>query len=275
MNALQLQAFKLFQDVYNSRTHLLEMLEDRGYNVDHLKNYNSDEIKTMLSEQINGKFDILPDIGPLDIFLEKKVNINSKTKKSDETDTITSTLSNLKLDGKEKEKEKDKDKDNSTTSGSSVEKIYVKYRLEPKFKGTASVKAQIAEIYEKHITTKDTLVMININRLLMKVGAKEKTDEDFVNDLYTTKNYFIQLFGLENFIRNVSRHSFVPKHRVLSTHEAQDMLKKFNCTIKNLPTIKRDDAQAKYIGLRLKQICEITRENVTSGTTIHYRLCVS
>ena len=58
--------------------------------------------------------------------------------------------------------------------------------------------------------------MININRLLMKVAAKEKTDEDFVNDLYITKNYFIQLFGLENFLFNISHHQFVPKHRILS-----------------------------------------------------------
>jgi len=232
MNASQIQAFKLYQDVFNSRQHLLEMLEDRGYNVEHLKNYTSDEIKTMIIEHSNGKFEISADMGPLDIFLEK-------------------------------------------TNNSIVEKIYVKYRLENKFKGTASVKSQIDEIYEKHIGVKDTLIMINRNRLLMKVGAKEKTDEDFVNDLYTSKNYFIQLFGLENFIRNVSHHDFVPKHRVLSSTEAQDLLKKFNCSGKNLPTIKRDDPQAKYVGLRLKQICEITRENVTSGITIHYRLCVS
>ena len=51
MNASQVQTFKISQDVYNSRTHLLEMIEDRGYNVDHLKNYTYDEIKTMLHEQ--------------------------------------------------------------------------------------------------------------------------------------------------------------------------------------------------------------------------------
>ena len=232
MNASQIQSFNLFQDIYNSRKHLLEMLEDRGYNVDHLKNNTSDEIKTMFHNHLIGKFKTSADIGPLDIFLEKQVN-------------------------------------------TSVEKIYVKYMLENKFKGTASVKTQIAEIYEKYITPKDTLIMMNINRLLMKVGAKEKTDEDFVNDLYTTKNYFIQLFGLENFLLNVSRHQFVPKHRILSVQEKQDLLKKYNCTVKNLPTIKRDDPQAKYIGLRLKQICEITRENITSGITIPYRLCVS
>ena len=34
MNASQIQAFKLYQDVFNSRKHLLEMLEDRGYNIE-------------------------------------------------------------------------------------------------------------------------------------------------------------------------------------------------------------------------------------------------
>ena len=232
MNATQVQTFKIFQDVYNSRKHLLEMLEDRGYNTGHLKNYTSDEIKTMLQEHYVGKFNVSADIGPLDIFLEKKVN-------------------------------------------STVEKIYVKYRLDSKFKGTASVKEQINEIYEKHISTKDTLIIININRLLMKVGAKEKTDEDFVNDLYTTKNYFIQLFGLENFLINVNKHHFIPKHRILSSQEVTDLLNKYNCTVKNLPTIKRDDPQSKYIGLRLKKICEIIRENITSGITVHYRVCVN
>ena len=33
------QSFKLVQDVYNSRKHLWEMLEDRGYNVEHLKKH--------------------------------------------------------------------------------------------------------------------------------------------------------------------------------------------------------------------------------------------
>jgi len=230
------QSFKLVQDVYNSRKHLLEMLEDRGYNVEHLKNYNLEEMSTMLTEHIAGKFTTLSDIGPLDIFLEKKV-----------------TIKNAPV----------------------VEKIYVKYNLENKFKGTANTKKQIAEIYENHLTTKDTLIFININRLLMKVAAKEKTDEDFVNDLYTTKNYFIQLFGLENFLFNISHHQFVPKHRILSHQETKELLEKYSCNIKNLPTIKRDDPMAKYIGLRIKQICEIKRENITSGVTTHYRLCVS
>ena len=30
---------------------------------------------------------------------------------------------------------------------------------------------------------------------------------------------------------------------------------------------------AKYIGLRLNQVCEITRNNITTGSSIIYRIC--
>ena len=107
----------------------------------------------------------------------------------------------------------------------------------------------------------------------MKIGVKDKGDED--QHLFITKSYFVQLFGLENFLFNVSRHQYVPKHRILSKQETIDFLAKFNITLKNIPTIKRDDPQAKYIGLRPKQVCEITAENVTSGTTTRYRVCAN
>ena len=228
------QIFKLYLDVYNSRKHLLEMLEDRGYNVDHLKGYTTDEIKTMLDEQNNGKFGTLPDIGPLDIMLEKTNTISGNAEK---------------------------------------EKIYVKYRLEGKFKGNTSLNLQINEIYEKFISTKDTLIILNMSRVLMKIGVKDKGDED--QHLFITKNFFVQLFGLENFLINVSHHQFVPKHRILSKQETIDLLDKYKITLKNLKIIKRDDPQAKYIGLRPKQVCEITSENITSGTTVHYRVCAN
>ena len=65
--------FKVYKDVFNSRKVILEMLEDRGFNVDHLKNYTEEEIKIMLNEHKIGKFGQIADIGPLDIFLEKNI----------------------------------------------------------------------------------------------------------------------------------------------------------------------------------------------------------
>ena len=227
------EIFKRYKYVYDSRKHLLEMLEDRGFPVENLTNYTSEDIKEMMVNHITGKFTTIPEVGPPDILLEKN------------------------------------------TGTANAEKIYIKYRLDSKFKGTTSLTAQIVEIYEKFLSTKDTLIILNVQRVSMKIGVKDKVDEEFVNDLLIRKNYFVQIFGLENFLINVSRHQFVPKHTVLSKQETQDLLTKYNCTNKNIPTIKRDDAQAKYIGLRPKQICKITAENVSSGTTEKYRLCVN
>jgi len=219
------------------------MLEDRGYDVSDLKNYTEDEMKIMLNEHNIGKFDQLPDKGPLDIILEKHSNT-----------TGTGT---------------------STGSTSDIEKIYVKYRLDDKFKGTTSLVNQINEIYANILTSKDTLIIINISRVLMKIGVKDKIDEEFVNNLYISKHYFVQIFGLENFLFNVSHHQLVPKHRILSKAETQKLLNDYNCSINNLPTIKRDDAQAKYIGLKPKQVCEIIVNNVTSGIAKKFRYCVN
>jgi DNA-directed RNA polymerase subunit H (RpoH/RPB5) len=227
------EIFKRYKYVHDSRKHLLEMLEDRGFQVENLKQYTPIDIKEMMVNHITGKFTTIPEVGPLDIFIEKN-------------------------DG-----------------SPNPEKIYVKYRLDPKFKGTTNLTTQIIEIYEKYLAPKDTLIILNVQRVSMKIGVKDKVDEEFVNDLFIRKGYFVQIFGLENFLINVSRHQFVPKHTVLSKQEAQDLLTKYNCTNKNIPTIKRDDAQAKYIGLRLKQICKIDVENISSGSTDKYRLCVN
>jgi DNA-directed RNA polymerase subunit H (RpoH/RPB5) len=227
------QIFKLYQLVYNSRVHLLEMLDDRGFDTSDLRNYTEEEMKIMLHEHNIGKFESLPEKGPLDIILEKH------------------------------------------TGTPNAEKIYIKYRLDDKFKGTTTLTNQINEIFETVLTNKDTLIILNISRIIMRIGVKDKLDEEFVNHLYITKNYFVQIFGLENFLFNVSHHQLVPKHRILSKTETQNLLNLYNCNIKNLPTIKRDDAQAKYIGLKPKQVCEIIVNNVTSGITKKYRLCVN
>lgn len=229
------QSNKLYNDVFKSREHILEMLEDRGYDVSHLLGYEPDNIKTMLIEHNNGKFEISDEVGPLDIYLEKTIGSSSLDK----------------------------------------QKIYVKYRLDNKFKSNNSIITQIDTIFEKHLTIKDTLIILNLNRIEFKPGVKDKSDEDFCNRYYITKNYFIQLFGLENFLFNVSKNKFVPKHTILSKQKTQELFANYNCSYKNIPTIKRDDAQAKYIGLRPKQICEIQVENASSGITTRYRYCDS
>ena len=117
---------------------------------------------------------------------------------------------------------------------------------------------------------------MNIARVINKPNVKDKTDDEFVKSFYLTKGYFIQIYGLENFLFNVSRHVYVPKHKTLTKKELVEVAKRNNITVlRNFPLIKRSDPQAKYIGLKPKQVCEILKKNKTSGESKEYRICVN
>lgn len=163
-----------------------------------------------------------------------------------------------------------------TNESAKKEKIYVKYRLDDKFKTTENLKFQINEIYANILDKNDTLIILNIARIVSKPGVKDKTDDEFVKSYYLTKGYYMQIFGLENFIFNVSNHSSVPKHIALNKNETIEMAKKYNITnLRNLPLIKRSEPQAKYIGLKPKQVCKILKKNKTSGETTEFRICTN
>lgn len=231
------------------------MLEDRGYDISNYKNYTEYEMKIMLSEHNRIKAETSVQPGPLDIFLTKQ-----------------------------------------GATANSVDKIYVKYRLDERFKKTDNLINQIIEIYggnnlgeseqtqlpqssqssqsSKLLDKHDCLIIMNVDGVIMKPGTKDRPDEEFSRQMYVSKGYFVQLFGLENFMFNVSRHYLVPKHTIMSKSEVDELLKKYNIeSVKKLPTIKMDDAQAKYIGLRPKQVCRIEVTNITSGKGEKFRVC--
>jgi DNA-directed RNA polymerase subunit H (RpoH/RPB5) len=230
--------YKPFILVLRSRKYVLEMLKDRGYDTEKYENFTSDEICSMIKSHNAGKYETKAEVGPLDLLLTKN-----------------------RRDGEE---------------GDKRENIYIKYRLDDKFKKTENLESQISEIYATSLTKNDTLIIMNIARVINKPNIKDKTDDEFVKSFYLTKGYFIQLYGLENFLINISHHKYVSKHRILTKKELVDVAKKNNITnLRNFPLIKRNDPQAKYIGLKPKQVCGIMKKNKTSGESEEYRICVN
>ena len=57
--------------IYQSRGNILEMLEDRGFDVAALKNYTQEEMRVLLEKHQQGKFEQLTYLSPLDIKLKK------------------------------------------------------------------------------------------------------------------------------------------------------------------------------------------------------------
>lgn len=73
---------------------------------------------------------------------------------------------------------------------------------------------------------------------------------------------------------SVMEHFLVPKHRVLSPEEAEEVLKRYGATPQQLPYILASDPVVKALGAKPGDIIEIIRESPTAGKAVYYRLVV-
>ena len=215
--------------IVKSRKHLLEMLQDRGFNTKKVNSISDNELIKLFDKHKMDKMEGSSSLGPLDMTL-------------------------------------------STPEGL---KVVVKYRLDEKFKKSDKLHEQINEIFKKNKLNPDTdcLIMLNIKRIYLKPGEKDNTVQNFVNKCLAEKK-FVQFFGLENLMFNISKHEFVPKHIIMKSNEVREMLNFYNCKVEHIPVIKREDPMAKYIGLRPGQIVKIKSYNATTGFSESYRRCV-
>jgi DNA-directed RNA polymerase subunit H len=228
-------AFQLFTYVYKSRTFILEMLAARGFDISQYIHYTENDLRTLLIAQQSNGFISKPEVGPLDILLEKK------------------------------------------TSSTTTEKIYVKYRLDEKFRERENLTSQITDIFSSILSTNDCLIILNLTRIYINAKTANKSDstsEEYVTR-FMAKGFFVQMFGLENFLFNVSDHQFVPKHELASKEDIDLLMIQYNISnLKNLPSIKWLDPQAKYIGARPKSVLKITTFNSATGLAPIYRYCI-
>lgn len=216
--------YKITEYLFKSRKIILEMLEDRGYDISEYQNFTKDDIGNMLSDFNKNKES--HELGTLDILV------------------------------------KNKDK----------KKIYVKYNLD-KFKQSKSITKLINDIYENILSNSDTLIFINSGRILLKNPKDNKVEE--YNNINFKKKHFVQFFGIENLLFNVSKHETVPQHTILSNKEIKNMISHYNITKeKQISLIRREDPMAKYIGMRPGNVCKIIYPSKNSILYTKYRLCV-
>jgi DNA-directed RNA polymerase subunit H (RpoH/RPB5) len=153
-------------------------------------------------------------------------------------------------------------------------KIIVKYRLDEKFKNTASLKKLVGLIYEEHqLTENDTLIILVVNAILPKPNNYENTVFSFTEEFRIQKRY-VQVYGLENHLINISKHVFVPKHIILNDDEIAEVCGKYNIEKNNFHRILSQDPMAKFLGLRLGQVVKVNSSNPIVGYTPSYKVCV-
>jgi len=150
---------------------------------------------------------------------------------------------------------------------------YVMYYIGEKHKKFKSndLKKAVIEYFESEVLGEnDELIIIMDDKLLLS-----KKYSNFTGKLenYYAQGYFIQLFNISSLLYDVTKHSLVPEHIILSNTEKEALLKHFNIVEEKLPRISRFDPVAKFIGLRPGDVCKIKRSSYTSGEIDYYRLC--
>lgn len=148
-------------------------------------------------------------------------------------------------------------------------KIYVRYYL-GKIIRPANLQEMIDDLFnlEEILTKEDTLFII----------IKDEPNETLLNEvkhIWEKDSIFIVVESIKRLQFNILKHSMVPKHRILSQIETEDVMNRYNITQKiNFPDISRFDPVARAIGIRPGDVCHITRPSKTAIEADYYRICI-
>lgn len=139
------------------------------------------------------------------------------------------------------------------------DKLRIIYCLEAKIKATDIKKHLDDTEFENYlIVIRDK---ISANNMKILTDAKKQ----------------IQFFEIRELKFNISKHSLVPKHRIIPANSAQVKMLFEKMFIKNesqLPVILRSDPMAKFLNAKKGDLIEITRYSPTSAQHTFYRICV-
>ena len=105
---------------------------------------------------------------------------------------------------------------------------------------------------------------------------KEKINNFNAKNIDDFSEVDLQVFLLKELMYNVSKHSLVPKHIVISEpNEILSIVNMYNLKNKlQLPIILKTDPIARYLNLKSGHIVKILRPSPTAGISEYYRCCV-
>lgn len=147
-------------------------------------------------------------------------------------------------------------------ASSENEKIYVCFHNENKTISKVDLKNLLNKLIETYQDEKIKLIIL----------LKEKGNGSILKEINKEIYENVEIFMNKNMIFNITHHDFVPTHVILSKEETDEILNKYSTTLIKLPKILKSDPIAKYYGMKINQVCKITRKSPEVGNYIYYRL---
>lgn len=149
-------------------------------------------------------------------------------------------------------------------------KAYIKYLLNIKQLRKDNLDQLIEDLYdiESVLEKKDTLIVITNEEPNDTITARMKY-------LFDHSGIFVVMHYIKRLQFNILEHELVPKAKVLSTEEIDELKMKYHVqTVNKFPEISRFDPHALALNLRPNQVIHILRKSNTALEYNYYRVCV-
>ena len=125
----------------------------------------------------------------------------------------------------------------------------------------------------------NTDTITNLELLSNQTGCKRvilliREDQKLAKGADKSDGLNIEKFTVEDLQVNITKHSMVPPHFVLTAKEKDELLKKYLIRDDQLPKIRKDDPIARYFGVLKGEVMKIKRKSQTAGRYITYRIVI-
>lgn len=142
-----------------------------------------------------------------------------------------------------------------------TEQIFVFFAEEPKV-GVKTIKT-----YAQRMRDESVARAIMVIQASLTPHAKQSLVD-------VMPQFHIETFQEAELLVNITEHTLVPKHQLLTDDEKKTLLLRYKVKDTQLPRIQLSDPVARYYGVKRGQVLRIVRPSETAGRYVTYRLCV-
>ena len=82
----------------------------------------------------------------------------------------------------------------------------------------------------------------------------------------------VEVFWTFELVKDLYSNVLIPKHRVLSASEKEQVMREYQVRTKEVPRIDKTEFVSRYLGLKVGDWVEIERPSLTSGISVAYRV---